>query len=62
MVITREDYEKRLDAFVREQYKIANPQPSGMCGTWSWRLQKEREFNALLKAQGITAEKKQKER
>lgn len=52
MVISKEEYDRLENEFVKEQYKIADPKPSGMCGTWSWHIDTKKRFAKLMKKQG----------
>lgn len=51
--ITKEEYNLRLAAYVKECYDLEPLKPSGMAGNWSYRLIKEREFKKMLHEQGI---------
>lgn len=53
MRISNEEYKIKENAWIKEQYLIEEIKPSGMCGNWSYRLKKEREFAELMKEQGI---------
>lgn len=53
MKISSEEYKNRENAWIKEQYLSETTKPSGMCGNWSYRLKKEREFATLMKDQGI---------
>jgi len=48
MMISKEEYDRLENQYVKEQYKIANPKPSGMCGTWAWHIRTKREFAKLM--------------
>jgi hypothetical protein len=54
--MTKEEYTRQEDAYIKEQFKIADPKPNGMCGTWSWHLLKKREFKKIMKDKGISVE------
>lgn len=43
-----EEYKKKRDAWIKEQYLNETIKPSGMCGNWSYRLKKEREYDKLM--------------
>lgn len=47
-MLSKKEYSKLEEEYVREQYKIANPKPSGMCGTWSWHIQVKKDFAKLM--------------
>lgn len=50
--ISKEDYKAQENAWIKEQYLLETRKPSGMCGNWSYRLMKEREFKEIMKSQG----------
>lgn len=43
-----EEYKKKCDNWIKEQYLKEPIKPSGMCGNWSYRLRKEREYDKLM--------------
>jgi hypothetical protein len=51
--MTKEEYIKARDVFMKEQYNKEPQKPNGMFGHWGWYLKKEREFKKLLETQGI---------
>ena len=48
MKISEEEYKRLEDEYVREQFKIADPKPNGMYGTWSWHIQMKRNFAKIM--------------
>ncbi len=51
--ISKAEYEKRKQEYWTTEYGKAEVKPNGMAGSWSFRLQKEREFDELLKKEGL---------
>ena len=47
-MISKEEYNKLENEYVKEQFKKADPKPSGMCGTWSWHIQTKKAFAKLM--------------
>jgi hypothetical protein len=49
MTISKEEYKQLENEYVKEQYKLADPKPYGMCGTWSWHINMKEKFAKLMK-------------
>ena len=49
MKISEEEFKKKLDAFIKEEYNKAKPKPNGMFGHMGFFKVKEREFKEKLK-------------
>ena len=47
--MSKEEYDRLETEYVREQFKLANPKPSGMCGTWGWHIRTKKDFAKLMK-------------
>lgn len=56
MKISEEEFKKRLDAFIKEEYNKAKPKPNGMYGHMGFFKVKEREFKEKLKQEGYVIE------
>lgn len=48
MIISKEEYSRLENEYVKEQMKLADPKPNGMCGTWSWHIQTKKAFAKLM--------------
>lgn len=55
--ISREEYDKRLRDFVREQRETAEIKPQGFHDSWAFHLQMERKFKKKLEADQVVVEK-----
>lgn len=47
-MISKEEYSRLENDYVKEQMKLADPKPNGMCGTWSWHIQMKKAFAKLM--------------
>jgi hypothetical protein len=53
MQITKEEYERRKIEYWAAELDKTEVKPNGMISSWGFRLTKDREFDELLKEQGI---------
>ena len=49
MKIGDEEYIKTRVEFFKEEYNKLGSKPIGLCGHWSWYLEKEKELQAKLR-------------
>jgi hypothetical protein len=52
--ISKAEYERREELFIREQYELTKPKPNGMLGHWGWHSVKKREFKEMMMKEGYT--------
>jgi hypothetical protein len=48
MMISKEEYDRLENEYVKDQFKLADPKPNGMCGTWGWHIQTKKKFAKLM--------------